>query len=104
MERLCFMIELEPGAEAEYERRHDELWPEMREAIEAAGYTNYSLFRRGTTVIGYCECVPDVASVSARMGAAEVTPRWNASFEGIITRLVDDSGNLLVARELWHLP
>lgn len=103
MERLCFFLELEPGAEAEYERRHDEIWPEMRDAVAAAGYTNYTLFRRGTTVVGYAECVPDIATVGSRMVAADVTARWNASFDGIIARMTDESGNGLVARELWHL-
>ena len=51
MERLCFSMTLKPGQEAEYERRHDEIWPEMSEAVARAGFTNYSLFRRGTTVI-----------------------------------------------------
>ncbi len=103
MERLCFFMNLVPGTEAEYERRHDEIWPEMRDAVEAAGYTNYSLFRRGTTVVGYAECVPDVATVAAKMAEAEVTPRWNTSFEGIIDSMTDAEGNLLRADEVWHL-
>jgi L-rhamnose mutarotase len=103
MERLCFFIELEEGAEEEYERRHRELWPDMHDALVAAGYTNYSLFRRGTTVVGYAECEPDVATVMARMGAAEVTPRWNASFGQVIKTLTDREGELLRADEVWHL-
>jgi len=103
MERLCFLIELEPGAEQEYERRHDELWPEMHQALKAAGYTNYSLFRRGSTVIGYAECVPDVATVLRTMAASPVTPRWNESFQGIIRRITDDAGDLIRAAEVWHL-
>ena len=103
MERLCFFIELEEGAEEEYERRHRELWPDMHDALVAAGYTNYSLFRRGTTVVGYAECEPDVATVMAGMGAAEVTPRWNASFDRVIKTLTDGDGELLRADEVWHL-
>jgi L-rhamnose mutarotase len=103
MERLCILIELEHGAEEEYQRRHDELWPEMRDALKAAGYSNYSLFRRGTTVIGYAECVPDVARVLETMAASPVTPRWNASFQDIIKRLTDESGQPLRFAEVWHL-
>lgn len=103
MERLCFFIELHAGTEAEYERRHDEIWPEMREAVSAAGYTNYTLFRRGTTVIGYAECVPDIASVMQKMGTFPVTARWNESMEGIIKTLIDSDGQLVRALEVWHL-
>ena len=53
MERLCFLMHLIPGQENEYERRHAEIWPEMRDAVSAAGFTNYGLYRRGSTVIGY---------------------------------------------------
>jgi L-rhamnose mutarotase len=103
MERLCFLIELQHGAEQEYQRRHDELWPEMHDALKAAGYTNYSLFRRGSTVIGYAECEPDVTTVLETMAASPVTPRWNESFQGIIKRLTDDSGDMMRAAEVWHL-
>jgi L-rhamnose mutarotase len=103
MQRLCFFIELEEGAEEEYERRHRELWPEMHDALVAAGYTNYSLFRRATTVVGYAECVPDVATVMAKMAEAEVTPRWNASFAPVIRQVTDEDGQLLTADEVWHL-
>jgi L-rhamnose mutarotase len=103
VERLCFFINLVPGTEAEYERRHDEIWPEMRDAVSAAGYTNYTLFRRGTTVIGYAECQPDVASVGAAMGGAEIAAKWNESFIGIIDSMTDANGDILRADEVWHL-
>lgn len=103
MERLCFTFELHDGKEEEYERRHREIWPEMVEAVRAAGFTNYTLFRRGRTVVGYAECVPDVATVLARIGASEVNARWAASFEPIIRRLTDERGDLFRFAEVWHL-
>lgn len=53
MERLCYTFELAPGMEAEYERRHAEVWPEELTAITDAGFSNYSLFRRGREVVAY---------------------------------------------------
>lgn len=52
MERVCITFEIYPGTEAEYKKRRDEIWPELVEAIKAAGQSNYSLFRRGKTIIG----------------------------------------------------
>ncbi len=103
MERLCFVIHLAPGAEAEYDRRHDELWPDMREAIVAAGFTNYSLFRRGSEVIGYSECVPDVATVLANMGATDVNTRWGESLASVIDSMTDETGGLIRYTQVWHL-
>lgn len=104
MERLCFLIHLVPGAEAEYERLHDEIWPRMTEALTEAGFTNYSLFRRDQLVVGYVECVPTVAEANAKYGATEVSAEWNAAFKGIIATMTDEAGELLRADEVWHLP
>lgn len=103
MERLCFFIHLRPGTEAQYERLHREMWPEMTEALVAAGLTNYTLFRRDELVVGYVECVPNVDEAFEKFGATEVAPRWNTAFEQIIDRMTDDTGALLRASEVWHL-
>ena len=103
MQRLCFMMTLTPGREAEYERRHDKIWPEMMEALHRVGFRNYSLFRRDLHVIGYAECEPDVATVLDAMAAEPVNARWGASFGDIIATRADESGNLIDFTELWHL-
>jgi L-rhamnose mutarotase len=103
MERVCFTFDLRPGAADEYKRRHDEIWPELVEAIQHAGIRNYSLFRRGTQVIAYAECHPDVASAFGAVGATDVNRRWAEWFKDVIVRLTDDQGNLFLADEVWHL-
>jgi L-rhamnose mutarotase len=103
MERACFTFQLKPGTEAEYKRRHDEIWPELVDAIKDAGISNYSLFRRGLRVIAYCECEPDVATAFAKVGATDVNRRWAEWFEDTIEALVDEQGNLFSAEEVWHL-
>ena len=103
MERLCHVFRIAPGSEEEYVRRHVEIWPEMTEAMKAAGYANYSLFRRGLQVIAYCECEPDVATAFAKVGATDVNRRWAEWFEDTIEALVDEQGDLFWAEEVWHL-
>ena len=103
MERLCFLMHLVPGMEAEYEKRHDEIWPDMEAAVVAAGFTNYSLFRRGTQVIGYAECVPDIATVLTQMGAQEINGRWGESLSHVIASMTDETGGLIRYTEVWHL-
>jgi L-rhamnose mutarotase len=102
MERLLFFIYLYEGKEAEYDKRHDELWPDMAQALTECGWTNYTLFRNGTTVVGYCEAVPNVATAAQKMGATEVNARWQESFKDIIRHITDREGNLLSYREVWH--
>lgn len=103
MERACFTFEIYPGKEQEYERRHDEIWPEMVDALKDSGFSNYTLFRRGLRIIGYVECHPDRDTAFETMGATEVNQRWAESFEDIIVDLTDEEGNLKWAEEVWHL-
>jgi len=44
MEQIAFLMRLKPGREPEYRRRHDEIWPELKAALTAAGIRDYSIF------------------------------------------------------------
>ena len=103
MERFCAVFRIVPGTEEEFRRRHVEIWPEMSEGMSASGISNYSLFRRGTDVISYGECHPDVASCFARFGELPVAARWGESMSDMVVDLVDESGRLHFYDEVWHL-
>ena len=45
MTRYAWVLEVRPGYEEEYVRRHHEMWPEMVGALREAGIRNYSIFR-----------------------------------------------------------
>jgi hypothetical protein len=56
VERVCFLGRVRPDRLAEYRRRHAGVWPEMLDALRAAGWTNYSLFLTDDgLVVGYLE-------------------------------------------------
>jgi L-rhamnose mutarotase len=54
MEEIAFTMKLKPGNEAEYKRRHDEIWPELSAALTEAGIRDYSIFldRSSGTLFG----------------------------------------------------
>ena len=43
MQKIAFLMQLNPGMEAEYRARHDALWPELRDALHQAGVRDYSI-------------------------------------------------------------
>lgn len=43
MEKIAFRMQLRPGQEAEYQRRHDAIWPELADLLHAAGISDYSI-------------------------------------------------------------
>ena len=44
MLRRVFKMKLFPGKEAEYKKRHEELWPELQQLLKATGIDEYSIF------------------------------------------------------------
>lgn len=41
---VAFRMQLKPGVEAEYQRRHDMLWPDLRDALTQVGIAEYYIF------------------------------------------------------------
>ncbi len=50
MIRKAFVMQLLPGFEVEYERRHDEVWPEMAATLREHGVSDYSIFLHPETL------------------------------------------------------
>lgn len=44
MQRNAFTMQLRPGFEAEYKKRHDEIWPELSALLTESGIQDYSIF------------------------------------------------------------
>ena len=43
MQRYAFTMRIKPGFEAEYHKRHDEIWPELSRLLHGAGIRDYSV-------------------------------------------------------------
>jgi L-rhamnose mutarotase len=43
-ERIAFRINFYPGQVEEYEKRHEEIFPELAEALKNAGVSDYSIW------------------------------------------------------------
>jgi L-rhamnose mutarotase len=71
----AWVLEVRPGYEDEYKRRHDELWPEMAVALKASGITSYTIFRHGLTLFGYFETADLQATINA-LSKDETNKRW----------------------------
>ncbi|MDQ0456476.1 L-rhamnose mutarotase [Rhizobium paknamense] len=53
-EKYAFKMQLNPGMEAEYRKRHDEIWPELVHLLQEAGVSDYSIHldRETNTLFG----------------------------------------------------
>ena len=101
MERVCFLLRVRPDRLDEYTARHREVWPEMLDALRAAGWRNYSLFLHGDgLLVGYLE-TDDFAAALAGMEETEVNARWQADMAPFFEQGPDDGFERL--DEVFHL-
>ncbi|BBY27806.1 L-rhamnose mutarotase [Mycolicibacterium sediminis] len=79
VERVCFVMHLRPDRVDDYLAAHDEVWPEMLDALRDTGWHNYSLFLRADDgmVVGYLE-TDDFERATATMAETAVNARWQA--------------------------
>jgi L-rhamnose mutarotase len=106
MPRVCFLLQVKPERIGKYREHHRAVWPEMREALSAAGWRNYSLFlREDGLLVGYVEC-DDFVAARAAMEATEVNARWQAEMKSLFEALDDDRPDerMQPLEEVFHLP
>ena len=92
MERFAWKGRIKPGMQAEYKRRHDEIWPEMKEVLAAAGITNYSIWNVGDELFGYYECKHGVEYAARVQNESPVIARWNEYMDDILELEMEPNG------------
>ncbi len=103
MVRKAFKMKVYPGMEEEYERRHKELWPEMKEMIHEYGGKNYTIFLDKETDIlyGYIE-LEDAAKWDESADTA-INRKWWDFMADIMETNPDNSPVAIDLHEVFHL-
>lgn len=103
MIRKAFRMKLHPGMEQEYEKRHNALWPEMKEMIHACGGHNYSIFLDRETLVlyGYIE-IEDEAKWAASSETA-ICRKWWDYMADIMDVNPDNSPVAIDLAPVFHL-
>lgn len=104
MQRHAFKMRLNPGMEAEYTRRHDEIWPELVQLLKDSGILNYSIHldRETNTLFGYLERREDHAMDD--LPNHPVMQRWWAYMGDIMATNPDGSPVAIPLTETFYLP
>ena len=83
MERYAWKAIVREGMLDEYIKRHDEIWPEMKDMLHAAGIRNYTIWNVGNELFGYYEC--DSVEEAGRIQAeSEVNARWDQYMKDVM--------------------
>jgi L-rhamnose mutarotase len=100
--RQSWVMKLKPGCAAEYKRRHDELWPEMAEALRRDGLRNFSIYRHGLTLFAYVES--DSPIVNAKPPSDSIQWNWWAMMAPLMKVNSDSSPLMEPVEEMFYFP
>lgn len=103
MKREAFKMYLKPGFEAEYEKRHNALWPEMKALLKEGGVYDYSIFWDKETNVLYAVQKVEGDAGSQDMGANPLVQKWWAYMADIMETNADNSPVSVPLKEVFHL-
>jgi Uncharacterized conserved protein len=84
MERVSIYFKLKPGTQQEYKKRHDEIWPEMTEALNQAGIHNYSIWNIENVLFSYFE-VDNFKNSQKILDINPIYNKWRKYMEDLIS-------------------
>ena len=99
--RRAWVMKLKAGNEALYKKRHDELWPEMRNLMEQGSVLSFSIYRYGLLLFAYQALSDDNASVPGS-GTPEIVWRWWESMAPLMETNSDFSPVEEPLEEMFH--
>lgn len=104
LKRVAFKMKLFPGKEAEYKKRHDELWPELETLLKDAGIHLYSIFldKETSSLFGVLH-IEEPANLDALPQQA-VMQRWWQYMSDIMESNPDNSPVSIPLEEVFYLP
>jgi L-rhamnose mutarotase len=91
MQRTAFKMKLKPGFAKEYQKRHDEIWPELIQILKVAGIHDYSIFLDEETNILFAVQKQSGECSSQALGDSPLVNRWWAFMEDIMETNPDSS-------------
>ncbi|RNC65961.1 L-rhamnose mutarotase [Proteiniphilum sp. X52] len=103
MKRDAFKMFLKKGCEAEYEKRHDEIWPELTQLLRESGVYDYSIFwDKDTNILFGVQKVKEDTS-SQDLGDNPIVQKWWTHMADIMETNPDNSPVSIPLKEVFHM-
>ena len=103
MVRKACKMKVFPGCYAEYRKRHDEIWPEMKEELSRHGYRNYSIFLDEQTGDLYSYFETDDEKATEDMANTAICRKWWHYMKDIMETNPDESPRSWDLTAVFHL-
>jgi L-rhamnose mutarotase len=104
MPRYAFKLRIKPEALEEYDRQHQQVWPELLERIKAVGISDYSIFRRGQELF-LCLRVDDFDRAWSELDKDPINQRWQEKMGELFEPVPDaqPGERFAMMREVFYL-
>lgn len=102
-EVVAFRMQLHPGQEAEYRRRHDEIWPELAALLKAAAIRDYSIHLDRETGALFARLTREADHGMEALPLDPVMRRWWAHMADIMATAPDGSPLSVPLEPMFHL-
>ena len=103
MIRRAFRMSINPGEEAEYERRHRPIWRELEETLLAHGVDTYSIYLDPATCDLFAYVEFDSEERWNAVASTDVCRRWWGYMRDIMPSNADHSPIASSLTEVFHL-
>lgn len=103
MTRSAFKMFLMPGCEAEYEKRHSEIWPELSKLLKESGVYDYSIFWDKDTNILFAVQKTKGDGNSQDLGGNPIVQKWWDYMADIMETNPDNSPVSIPLSELFYM-
>lgn len=103
VKRFGFKMKLNPGLKEEYRKRHNEIWPELRNLLKSEGIGNYSIFLDEETGTLFAYQEQSGRSSSQDLGSNEVVKRWWKHMADIMETNPDNSPVSIPLEQVFYM-
>ena len=103
MKREAFKMYLKPGCEAEYEKRHNAIWPELKKLLSENGVCDYSIYWDKDTNILFASQKVQGEESSQDMGSNPIVQKWWAYMADIMETNPDNSPVSIPLKEVFRM-
>ena len=101
--RNAFKMKLKSGFEAEYKKRHDEIWPELEVLLSESGVHDYSIFLDEETLTLFAFQKLDKDFDENYLPNHPIVKKWWSYMADIMETNPDNSPVAIPLKEVFHL-
>ena len=100
---LAFRMQLIKGNEAEYKRRHDEIWPELAGLLKTAGIQEYYIFLDEVTLALFAFQKLATDADTSGLSSFRIMKKWWDYMADLMEVNSDNSPKVVACPEVFRL-